>query len=69
MRNWHDGKPGDTIQPARDDPEHSPSGAATDQAHAAAGDGTLQGAIPAGLTPEELLKIARAEPTDDGGTG
>ncbi|MBW8910564.1 MAG: hypothetical protein JF564_01390 [Sphingomonas sp.] len=62
-------KPGDAIEPAPDDPEHSPSGAPTDRAHAAVGDGTLQGAIPAGLTPEQLLKIAKAAPTDDAGTG
>lgn len=62
-------KPDDRLDPAPGDPEHTPSGAPTDAAHQAAGDGTLQGAVPAGLTPEELLKIADGDATDDGGTG
>ena len=63
------GKPDDGLDPAPDDAEHTPSGAPTDAAHQAVGDGTLQGSVPAGLTPEELLKIAESDATDDGGTG
>ncbi|WP_294392998.1 hypothetical protein [uncultured Sphingomonas sp.] len=51
------------------EPAHTAEGAPTDAAHAAAGDGTLQGAIPAGLTPEQLAELVESPPTDDGGTG
>ena len=63
------GKPDEPLEPAEDDAEHTASGAPTDAAHEAVGDGTLQGSVPAGLTPEELLKIAESDATDDGGTG
>ncbi|KKC24641.1 hypothetical protein [Sphingomonas sp. SRS2] len=63
------GKPDDQLRPSTDDAEHTPAGAPTDKAHEAVGDGTLQGSVPAGLTPEELLKIAESDATDDGGTG
>lgn len=44
-------------------------GAPTDKAHEDAGDGSLQGSVPAGLTTDELLEQANAPKTDDGGTG
>lgn len=44
-------------------------GAPTDQAHEDAGDGSLQGSVPAGLTADELEKMAETPKTDDGGTG
>ena len=41
-----------------------------DEAHEAAGDGTLQGSIPAGLTEEELRRRAEERnPGADGATG
>jgi hypothetical protein len=43
--------------------------APTDADHAAAGDGTLQGSVPAGTSPDQLRDIAENPPTDDGGTG
>lgn len=62
-----DNTPSD-VEPPRDD-EHTAGGAPTDKAHEDAGDGSLAGAIPAGLSAEELLKIANSGKTDDGGTG
>lgn len=44
-------------------------GAPTDEAHQDAGDGTLTGSVPAGLTVDELQKQAEQPKTDDGGTG
>ena len=44
-------------------------GAPTDAAHQDAGDGSLTGATPAGLTVDELLDQAASGKTDDGGTG
>jgi hypothetical protein len=41
-----------------------------DEAHEAAGDGTLQGSVPAGLTEEELRRRAEERnPGADGATG
>jgi hypothetical protein len=41
-----------------------------DEAHEGAGDGTLQGSVPAGLTEGELRRRAReANPGADGATG
>lgn len=48
---------------------HTEGGAPTDDAHQEAGDGTLTGSIPAGLSVDELLKKAEGGNTDDGGTG
>ena len=62
----------DTIPDPRaapDDPLHTPGGAPTNAAHAAVGDGTLAGSIPAGLTPEEMETIATGDQPADGGTG
>jgi hypothetical protein len=44
-------------------------GAPTDRTHEDAGDGTLTGSTPAGLTADELRKQANSDKTDDGGTG
>ena len=44
-------------------------GAPTDEAHKDAGDGTLTGSVPAGLTADELQKQSEQPRTDDGGTG
>ena len=49
--------------------DHTAQGAPTDEAHQEAGDGTLTGATPAGLTADELGSRAREDNTDDGGTG
>lgn len=45
------------------------SGAPTDKAHQEAGDGTLTGSIPAGLSLEELSKIAEDDQSVESGTG
>lgn len=57
------------LRPAADDPEHTESGAPTDAAHRAVGDGTLVGAVPAGLTPDELLDLAKTDQLSESGTG
>ena len=51
------------------DSTHTGQGAPTDKAHQDAGDGSLTGSTPAGLTADELLKQARDGKADDGGTG
>ena len=49
-----------------EDSTHSASGAPTDEAHRAAGDGTLQGSLPAGgLAGDETQEQESAQP----GTG
>ena len=48
---------------------HMPSGAPTDRAHLEAGDGSLQGSIPAGLSIEELNEIAESDQSVESGTG
>jgi hypothetical protein len=59
-----------TMDERKDEGRHTKSGAPTDKAHDDFGDGTLQGAIPAGLSVEELRAIARkAEGSVDSGTG
>lgn len=51
-------------------PETStPSGAPTDEAHKAVGDGTLVGSIPAGLSLDELQQIADEDQSVESGTG
>lgn len=66
-------KPKSAPVPAPDttlgDEAHTEGGAPTDQAHEDAGDGTLSGSIPAGLTSRELRELAESGKTDDGGTG
>ena len=42
---------------------HTESGVPTDKAHLEAGDGALAGSIPAGLSVEELQRIAEQDPT------
>lgn len=44
-------------------------GAPTDKAEKEAGDGTLTGSVPAGLTVDELKQQAEKPVADDGGTG
>jgi hypothetical protein len=56
-------------QASADDPEHTESGAPTNAAHQAVGDGTLVGAVPAGLTPDELLALAKSDQLSESGTG
>lgn len=51
------------------DSTHTGQGAPTDQAHQDAGDGSLTGSTPAGLTVDELLEQADSGKPDDGGTG
>jgi hypothetical protein len=48
---------------------NTPGGAPTDEAHREVGDGTLLGSIPAGLSPEELRKIADDDQSVESGTG
>jgi hypothetical protein len=48
---------------------HTESGAPTDKAHLEAGDGTLLGSIPAGLSIEELQEIASSDQSVESGTG
>jgi hypothetical protein len=57
--------------PQRPTPEgtHTGQGAPTDREHKEAGDGTLAGSTPAGLTSAELQQQAQSDKTDDGGTG
>lgn len=62
-----DTAPSDVAKPTADE-THTDQGAPTDQAHQDAGDGTLTGSTPAGLTGDELLKQASGK-SDDGGTG
>lgn len=50
------------------DKKHTDQGAPTDAAHQDAGDGTLTGSIPAGLTPGQLEERARQQGRDDPGS-
>lgn len=52
-----------------DTPTHTPAGAPKDRSHQEAGDGTLHGSVPAGLTVEQLREQARSDKTDNSGTG
>ncbi len=58
----------DVTKPAAEE-THTSQGAPTDEAHLEAGDGSLTGSTPAGLTTDELLEQANSRKTDDGGTG
>ncbi|MBI0534563.1 hypothetical protein D9599_03130 [Roseomonas sp. KE2513] len=62
-------KPSPDPKPAPGNDTHTEGGAPTDQAHEDAGDGTLSGSVPAGLTSRELRELAESGKTDDGGTG
>ena len=57
------------AEPPKADAGHTEGGAPTDKAHEDAGDGALTGAVPAGLSGDELQEIANSGKTDDGGTG
>ena len=48
---------------------HTADGAPTDEAHRDVGDGTLLGSVPAGLSPEELRRIADQDQSVESGTG
>ena len=56
------------AEPSADDGAHTAGGAPTDQAHRDAGDGTLTGSVPAGLSLEQLREAAKGDKTDDSGT-
>ncbi|WP_043832323.1 hypothetical protein [Muricoccus aerilatus] len=62
-------KPSPAPKPSTDDETHTQGGAPTDQAHEDAGDGTLSGSVPAGLSSRELRELAESGKTDDAGTG
>lgn len=55
--------------PRKPAPTQTPQGAPTDAAHREAGDGTLDGSVPAGLTADQLHERAKHGPRDAGGTG
>ncbi|MBP0446461.1 hypothetical protein J8J14_16925 [Roseomonas sp. SSH11] len=63
-----DNKPSPVPEPSAQDPAHTEGGAPTDAAHQADGDGTLTGSVPAGLSADELHKIAESDKTGDTGT-
>ena len=56
------------AEPSAEDGAHTAGGAPTDRAHQDAGDGTLTGSVPAGLSLEQLRKAANTDKTDDSGT-
>jgi hypothetical protein len=56
------------AEPSAEGDAHTAGGAPTDQAHQDAGDGTLTGSVPAGLSLEQLRKAANTDKTDDSGT-
>lgn len=55
--------------PLSSEETHTEGGAPTDKAHRDAGDGALAGSIPAGLTPDELRRIAEEDSSVESGTG
>ncbi|MFN3944137.1 MAG: hypothetical protein ACK4K7_04320 [Allosphingosinicella sp.] len=55
--------------PLASEETHTESGAPTDKAHRAAGDGALTGSIPAGLSIRELREIAEDDRSVETGTG
>jgi hypothetical protein len=63
-----DTAPSDVAKPTADE-TYTDQGAPTDEAHQDAGDGSLTGSTPAGLTVDELLEQANSGKSDDGGTG
>lgn len=63
-----DTTPSDTPAPDASG-KHTDQGAPTDVAHQDIGDGSLTGSIPAGLTADELLRLANSNKPSDGGTG
>ena len=63
-----DTAPSDVEVPTEDS-THTGQGAPTDAAHQDAGDGSLTGSVPAGLTVEELMRQVNSDKPNDGGTG
>jgi hypothetical protein len=63
-----DTAPSDVEKPT-EDAQHTGHGAPTDDAHQEAGDGSLTGSTPAGLTVDELLEQAKSDKSSDGGVG
>ena len=59
----------DQDAPPSDTETHTDQGAPKDKVHRDAGDGSLTGSTPAGLTVDELLEQANSGKTDDGGAG
>lgn len=57
------------VEKPTEEETHTGQGAPTDEAHQGAGDGSLTGSTPAGLTVDELLAQANSGKSDDGGTG
>lgn len=57
------------VAPPTLDSAHTGQGAPTDEVHQDAGDGSLTGSIPAGLTVDELMEQANSNKPNDGGTG
>ncbi|MFC0406944.1 hypothetical protein [Roseomonas elaeocarpi] len=66
-RDQKDAQPG--AEQGEADRDHTQGGAPKDSAHEDAGDGALTGSVPAGLSREELRRVAESDKTDDGGTG
>ena len=64
----HANKAKPDAEPSAEDGAHTAGGAPTDQAHRDAGDGTLTGSVPAGLSLEQLRQAANSDKTDDSGT-
>ena len=56
------------AKPSAEDGAHTAGGARTDEGHQDAGDGTLAGSVPAGLSLKELREAAKGDKTDDSGT-
>ena len=63
----HANKAGPEAEPSAEDGAHTEGGAPTDQAHQDAGDGTLTGSVPAGLSLKQLRESAVNDMTDDSG--
>jgi hypothetical protein len=61
-------KAGPEAEPSAEGDAHTEGGAPTDRAHQDAGDGTLTGSVPAGLSLEQLREAANNDKTDDSGT-
>lgn len=57
------------VPASQDDAHHTASGAPTNAAHEAVGDGTLTGSVPAGLTPKEMEDMANSDQVGEPGTG
>ena len=62
----HKAKP--EAKPSAEGGGHTEGGAPTDRAHRDAGDGTLTGSVPAGLSLKQLREAANNDKTDDSGT-